>query len=316
MMKIIPKQSCQRSSRACEWLAKLQLQVGVVALGGAVVMAGCADRKTASSTEADRQVILDPTLTVTPSRTITTAATSPTTQAASEERLEPTGRVAGQATVVLDEERLDVQKRTVPAGGVLITKDVETREVTQPVELRTETVEVERLSPEEARKREITAKGGTIDAKGEIFVPLEREVAVVEKVVQPREVVTATTASAVEQEDVGATLRREVVDIERRGSVQTGQAGAPTGRTETQAGQTGTQSAQSSPMEQRIRTELREANLGLQEQQLNQMQIRIEQNTVTLSGTVPNQETARAIEQRVRQMDGVQNVQNQLRVNQ
>ncbi len=255
MMTITPMPSCPRSSRACEWLTKLQLQVGVVALGGAIVMSGCADRRTASSTEADRQVMMDPTLTVTPSRTTTTAATSPTTQAASEERLEPTGRVAGQATVVLDEERLDVQKRTVPAGGVLITKDVETREVIQPVELRTETVEVERLTRAEARKREITAKGGTIDEKGEIFVPLERGVAVVEKVVQPRGVVTATTTSAVEQEDVGATLRREVVDIERRGSVPTGQAGAPTGRTETQAGQTGRQTGTQSAIARESVTE-------------------------------------------------------------
>ncbi len=196
MMTITPMQSCQRSSRACEWLTKLQLQVGVVALGGAIVMSGCADRRTASSTEADR-----------------------------------------------------------PAGGVLITKDVETREVIQPVELRTETVEVERLTRAEARKREITAKGGTIDEKGEIFVPLERGVAVVEKVVQPRGVVTATTTSAVEQEDVGATLRREVVDIERRGSVPTGQAGAPTGRTETQAGQTGRQTGTQSAIARESVTE-------------------------------------------------------------
>lgn len=258
---------------------------------------------------------------------MTRTATTPTTPAASEEQLEPTGRVAEKrAVVVLDEERLDVQKRTVPAGGVVIRKDVETREVTQPVELRTETVEIERLSAEEAQKRDLTAKGGTIDGKGEIFVPLEREVAVAEKEVQSREVVTATTKSSVEQEDVGATLRREVVDIERQNSAQAGQAttrsegaGAPTGRTQSQTERT-TGTAQASqtqqPMEQRIRTELRQSNLGLQEQQINQMQIRVEQNTVTLMGTVPNQETSRAIEQRVRQMEGVQNVENQLRANQ
>src|SRR5688500_7288116 len=56
------------------------------------------------------------------------------------------------ATMVLHEEKLDVQKREVNDGGVLIRKDVETRQVNQPVELSRESVQVERLTPEQARE--------------------------------------------------------------------------------------------------------------------------------------------------------------------
>ena len=66
-------------------------------------------------------------------------------------------KTADQATVVLDEERLNVQKREVDAGGVLITKDVETRQANQPVELQREEVQIERLSPEQARERDLAA---------------------------------------------------------------------------------------------------------------------------------------------------------------
>ncbi len=70
-------------------------------------------------------------------------------------------------------------------------------------------------------------------------------------------------------------------------------------------------------LEQRIRTELMTApDLNLQPQQLNQIQIRVEQNTVHLSGNVPSAEIRENIEDRVNNIDGVQNVRNDLRVSQ
>ncbi len=71
---------------------------------------------------------------------------------------------------------------------------------------------------------------------------------------------------------------------------------------------------QAQQLEQRIRMELRNADdIQLQDQQIEQIRISIDQNRVTLSGTVPTQQVASSIEQHVRQIEGVQNVQNQLR---
>ncbi len=70
---------------------------------------------------------------------------------------------------------------------------------------------------------------------------------------------------------------------------------------------------QTRQLEQRIRTELRnDQALDLPDQQLDQIQIQIDQTRVTLSGEVSDQQAIDYIEQRVRQIQGVSSVDNQL----
>jgi stress response protein YsnF len=264
--------------------------IAALALGGALLAAGCADR---------REVTTRQSTTGTDDAAYTTA----TTQQSAREQLEPTGRQG--TTMVLDEERLDIEKRRVQEGGVLIRKEVETQEVSQPVELRSETVQVERLSPEEARQRGISpdAQGQQRIGEDEVFIPMSREEAVVERRVEPREVIRAETQTETQQQEVGGTVRREVVDIERQPGQQ-----ASTQQASTQQG---------SQLEQRIRSELRNADdLDLQDRHIEQIQIRAEQGRVTLAGTVPEQEMIRKIEERVQNIQGVQSVENQLRASQ
>lgn len=66
-------------------------------------------------------------------------------------------------------------------------------------------------------------------------------------------------------------------------------------------------------LEQRIRSDLRTAQaLNLSEEELNQIDIQVQQDSVTLAGTVSSQQAAQEIEQRVRQIEEVQSVDNQL----
>ncbi len=257
-----------------------------IALGSCVILlAGCSDRDTASREATNEQQL---------------AARDPGAPALN--RADATDRADSQdnATMVLNEEQLRVQKRDVDAGGVLITKDVETREVTQPVELRQEQVDIERLTPDQARERGIAMDGQSqqID-EGQVYIPLSREEAVAQKEVETTGVVQAQTQTQTEQREVGATLEREVVDVQRQG------AGATTDQ--------GTQTASLS--EQRIRSELSSANdLNLEEQQLNQINIKVERDTVRLSGKVPSEEVSDSLEQRIKNMQDVRTVQNDLEV--
>jgi uncharacterized protein (TIGR02271 family) len=253
-------------------LSRSRLAIATMLLGGSLLLTGCQNfRDTASQGSGT-------------TRTASAAAAN--------------GQTSQEAaTMVLHEEKLDVQKREVNDGGVVIRKDVETRQVNQPVEVRRESVQVERLTPEQARERGINTNTPSQIGKDEVFIPVTREEVVVQKEVQPREVVRAETATQTERQNVDATLRREVVDVQTQGgSAQ--QASTAAGR----------------QLEQQIRTELRRAgDLQLSEEQLNQINIQVANNTVTLAGTVPNQQAASQIEQRIRQVPGVQNVQNQLR---
>ena len=166
----------------------------------------------------------------------------------------------------------------------MIRKEVETRQVNQPVELTKETVQVERLTPEQAKARGIsTTEGSQQISKDQVFIAVTREEVVVQKQVQPREVVRAETASQTERQNVDATLRREVARVETQGT-----------------------SAQGS-LDERIRNELRaNQDLRLDERQISLINVRSDQGTVTLSGRVTNDQLAAQIERRVRQIPGVQ----------
>lgn len=217
------------------------------------------------------------------------------------------------ARITLQEEELEIEKQQESAGGVLVKTDVETERVQRPVELQHEEAQVERLSAEEARQlqAETTASGAQQISEDEVFVPLTREKAVVEKDVETTGGIEVTTSEQTREETVDATLRKEVADVERQGMAQSGQNqdGTQSGSSYAASGQG--QNPQG--LEQRIRQELRSAqDVNLDQQQIDALEIQVEGDRVVLSGTVPNQQSADRIEQRISDLEGVQSVDNQL----
>jgi len=123
---------------------------------------------------------------------------------------------AEEARMQLSEEELRVGKRQVETGGVRLRKVVRTEVINQPVELAHEEIVVERV-PATGEKPSGEAFSGQ-----DIYIPLRREEAVVQKESRVREEVRATKRTDVERQDVSGTVRREDVEIEKEGEADRG----------------------------------------------------------------------------------------------
>jgi uncharacterized protein (TIGR02271 family) len=116
-----------------------------------------------------------------------------------------------EATMQLKEETMTVGKREVDAGGVRLRKVVRTETVNRPVELQREEVVVERVPASGD-----TATGTEFEEQ-EVYMPLRREEAVVDKETRVREEVRADKRTETERQNVSGTVRKEDVEIERQG---------------------------------------------------------------------------------------------------
>ncbi|HWI59181.1 MAG TPA: YsnF/AvaK domain-containing protein [Bacillota bacterium] len=141
-------------------------------------------------------------------RTQTAPAATQTT--ASQPTAARTETTAGRETVIpLHEEQVRVGKRQVEAGGVRLRKIVRTETVQQPVDLQREEIQVERV-PASGRP----ASEKPFEGK-DIYLPLRREEAVVEKETHVREEVRARKTVGTEQQTVSSQVRKEDVEVER-----------------------------------------------------------------------------------------------------
>jgi uncharacterized protein (TIGR02271 family) len=104
------------------------------------------------------------------------------------------------------EEELQIGKRQVQAGEVVVGKHVETERVSTPVQRRVEHVRVERRPVNEAT-------GAAELREGEIRVPVMEEEVVVEKRPVVKEEVVVTREVATETQQVEADVRRERIDV-------------------------------------------------------------------------------------------------------
>lgn len=122
-------------------------------------------------------------------------------------------RAKGQeeATIPLAEEHLKVGKRQVEAGGVRLRKIVRTETVNQPVELRREEIQIERVPGGER------ATGGKEFQQEDIYIPLRREEAVVQKEGVVREQVRVSKTAQTEKQNISEQVRKEDVQIEESG---------------------------------------------------------------------------------------------------
>ena len=104
------------------------------------------------------------------------------------------------------EEELQIGKRQVQAGEVVVGKHVETERVSTPVQRRVEHVRVERRPVDDAT-------GAAELREGEIRVPIMEEEVVVEKRPVVKEEVVITREVATETQQVEADVRRERIDV-------------------------------------------------------------------------------------------------------
>lgn len=122
--------------------------------------------------------------------------------------------VAGQdeARMRLKEENVKVGKREVEYGGVRLRKIVRTETVNVPVELQREEIAIERTPVSGQSAADAGALGSFTEE--DIFIPLRREEAVIEKSVAAREEVRVSKRRETEKENVSSEVRREDVEIE------------------------------------------------------------------------------------------------------
>lgn len=136
------------------------------------------------------------------------------------------------AEIRLHKEELQVGKREVPSGRVVLKKEITTEKVSQPIELRSEDVKIERQPASDRSSAQASFQ------QEEIYIPLTKEVPVKEKEVRLAEVVRAGKRTETEQQNVSAQLRKERIEVirgergeRREGRIQAEATGAP-GRTE------------------------------------------------------------------------------------
>jgi uncharacterized protein (TIGR02271 family) len=121
------------------------------------------------------------------------------------------GQGEREIDVPLSEEKLDIGKRREQAGNVHLRKVVREEDVSQPVELQREEVEVERVPADRATSE---VPSDAFQEK-DIDVPVTREEAVVGK--ETRVTGEARVRKDIETEtrNVGGTVRREDVEVDK-----------------------------------------------------------------------------------------------------
>ncbi|MFP4281605.1 MAG: DUF2382 domain-containing protein [Opitutales bacterium] len=230
------------------------------------------------------------------------------------ERIPEDAEVQESAEMVLHAEQLEVERREVSAGGVLLRKKIVTDEVDESVEVRREEIEIVRLSPEEAAQRQSNEDEAASNelSEGEIFIPLRRETAVGEKVIVTDEVVQVTKTSVTEDEQIEATLRRETLETERvRGEEGEAPVAEENTGADTAAATEETSSAPDAAFRERVVQQLRE-DLSLDDSAIAALEFEIEGNAVRLSGQAPEDVDGERIEASLRSLEGVEVVHNDL----
>ncbi|HUS14743.1 MAG TPA: DUF2382 domain-containing protein [Chloroflexia bacterium] len=131
-------------------------------------------------------------------------------------RTQSTGNTADQLRVPVVEESLNVQKAARQAGEVEIRKNVVEEQVNVPVQLSHEEVTVTR----HAVDRPLQAGERTLDDGEVIRVPVNEETAQVTKQARVTGEVEINKQRVTEQRNVSDTVRKEVVDVDTVGGVE------------------------------------------------------------------------------------------------
>jgi uncharacterized protein (TIGR02271 family) len=181
------------------------------ALGSMALVAGCH-----STNSPEPSTYSGYTVTRTASKT---PGLSPAAGTAAEGAAAFTNLSAGEeVSIPLYEEQITVGTRTVEAGAVRLRKQVTTETVNQPVQIRRETLVVER-EPEGDDAEDAIGKFAPFEA-GEIVIKLRQEEPVVEKRIVATGRIVAKSATEAEQVTVSREIRRENIEVEKIGNPQ------------------------------------------------------------------------------------------------
>jgi uncharacterized protein (TIGR02271 family) len=123
-----------------------------------------------------------------------------------------------EISIPLYEEQITVGTRTVEAGAVRLRKQVTTETVNQPVQIRRETLVVDR-EPGGDSAQDAIGKFGPFEPS-EIVIRLQQEEPVVEKRIVATGRIVAKTATNAEQVTVSREIRRENIEVEKIGNPQ------------------------------------------------------------------------------------------------
>jgi uncharacterized protein (TIGR02271 family) len=130
-------------------------------------------------------------------------------RATEQPRTGQTARAGQETSIPLHEEHIRAGKREVEGGGVRLRKIVRTETVQKPVEIQREDVIIERVPPGHQTPSKEAFKSE------DIFIPLRREEAVIEKERRVSGEVRARKTSTTERQTVSGEVRKEDVEVER-----------------------------------------------------------------------------------------------------
>jgi uncharacterized protein (TIGR02271 family) len=135
--------------------------------------------------------------------------------------------ISGQSTTVIPlfKEEVHVGKRTVDAGSVRLQKSVKTETINQPIELRQETVTVQRqdANGQSQPMQGIAANEQRLNQpfqEGQIEIRLQREEPVVEKQIVPAGSVIVQKSARQQQQNVRSDIRRDDITAQKSGDSQ------------------------------------------------------------------------------------------------
>jgi len=148
-----------------------------------------------------------------------------------------TGEIQSERVVIpLHEEQVQVGKRTVESGTIRLRKQVTTETINQPVQIRKETIVVDREAAggtgssqsfqsgsgqsqfQQGQSSQLQSQAGTISQpfeQGEVVIRLHSEEPVIEKRVVPAGNVVVETRVNNEQVNVQQQIRRESINVDK-----------------------------------------------------------------------------------------------------
>jgi uncharacterized protein (TIGR02271 family) len=150
------------------------------------------------------------------STTESTSSESQRTYVRQQESTTNAAAAQNEYSMPLYSESLRVGKREVENGSVRVRKTVKTENVSQPIELRRETVTIDREAFENAQRAAAAGQPndvGTAFQEKEIVIDLKREEPVIE--VQPYVSgrIVAQKRATTEQQNIDRQVRREIVEV-------------------------------------------------------------------------------------------------------
>jgi uncharacterized protein (TIGR02271 family) len=147
----------------------------------------------------------------------------------------PPAQTTGNQTVIpLEREKMQVGKQQVNNGALRVCKTVKTETVTMPVDIRQETVTVDRLPPNAGQTPpQGNAPGTALNQPfqgGQITIPLTKEQPVVQTQVVPAGSVVINKQETTQPVNVQGQVRSEDVLTQRVGIEAAGAAPPPSGQ--------------------------------------------------------------------------------------